>query len=110
MEKGIDELRHDLRIGILEMQQSCLAHLQAVIDGKKAISDVTKEASKMLGRCQRVDQETRLERENAVGLSLRYINLLDGDSEARAKYMERTAPHLPAPIKGLPSPKTKTKK
>lgn len=106
----IDKLRLSLRAGILGMQESCLAEIRTVIAGKKAISDVTKEASKMIQRMLRVDQETRMERENAASLSLRYIKILDDNDEARKSYIKKTAPHLPAPVKGLPAPEKKKKK
>ena len=109
MATRLDELRGTLREGILELQTDCLAEVKLVIQGKKAISDVTKEASKMIQRMLRVDQETRMERENAASLTMRFVKMLDGDDALRADYIHKTAPQLPRALLEIEAKQTKKK-
>jgi len=103
---GIDELRDCMREKVMETHLACTDHIMEVITGKKPISDVTKEASKMLTRCLRVDQEMRMERENGVSLTLRLIKLID-DEELKDRYVRMTQPYLPPALRQIESKKKK---
>ena len=96
---NVDDLRFTMRTGVLELQESALSEIRKVLEGKKPISDVTTLAMNALNGMIRVDDTTRMERENSASLSLRFVKMLDGDKALRKEYMKKTAPRLPLPLK-----------
>ena len=105
-----DDLRITMRKGVRDLQEPALAEIRKVLEGKKAISDVTTLAVNTLKGMIRVDDTTRMERENSASLSLRFIKILDGDEELRKEYMAKTAPRIPLPLRELTNNTKKKKK
>ncbi len=103
---GLEESRSDFRAGVLELQRACLIEVESVLSGTKEYDDVTKMAHAMIGKGIRVDDIIRMETENAASLTMRFISMLE-DPKARADYIKKTAPRLPAPLNGQSAKKGK---